>query len=197
MTILVTGHRKGGTSAVAGVLRILGADMGVGLAEVQEDQELVRSWACRYRKLDRTAIVRDASAALRARADWPQPWGWKDPLAVLYAAAVRVPDPRLVLVFRDPAAIAHRAGSTTTIGAILEHYQQCLEIERTWSCPTLHVSYERMCKEPRPVVLSLITLCELSVTEEQTDNACKFVNPAKGYQDVRPFLTEEIERRQR
>jgi len=197
MSVFVTGHRKGGTSVVAGVLRILGVDMGVGLAQVNEDQDIVRSWSCRLRKLDRDAVVRDASAALRARANWVEPWGWKDPLGVLYAAAVRVPNPHLVIVFRDPAAIAHRAGSTTTVGAILEHYQQCLEIERAWNCPALHVSYERMCRDPRPVVESLRDLCSLAATEEQIDTACRFVDPTKGYQDVRPFLTEEIERRQR
>jgi len=49
--IFVTGGTSGGTSMVAGVLRILGVDMGLGLAHVNEDQQIVGSWASRLRNL--------------------------------------------------------------------------------------------------------------------------------------------------
>lgn len=209
--ILVTGGRHGGTSAIAGVLRILGVDMGVGLAAVNEDQEIVNRWARRHIPLMnevpgvREMVVKEVREVLSKRKSWPAPWGWKDPLCTYYAEDVLdlLPKPRLVIVWRDPlASVVRTEGDRPgTVGKDLrerlEHYHACLDIaDRHW-IPTLLVSYERAIQDPHALIEPLYTFCGLNPNPDQLKNAPLYIAPRQRYQDVAPLLDESTARKQR
>ena len=209
--IFVTGGVQGGTSMVAGVLRILGVDMGFGLADVNEDQQIVKSWAVRLRNLrdhpeELTNVVSDAREALAPRWDWPRPWGWKDPRGTLYAAGVRdlLPDPRLIVVFRDPVAsiIRHPDEPPASARALMvermHHYSLCVELAHQWEdVPAAFVSYERAVRTPALFVKPLARFIGVHPPGDVIRQACEFVDANTGYQDVRPFLDEVTNQRQR
>jgi hypothetical protein len=209
--IFVTGGTSGGTSMVAGVLRILGVDMGLALAQVNEDQRIINAWAPRLRNLrdhpEEIAHVRNAAReAITPRWGWPAPWGWKDPRGTLYATAVRdlLPDPRLIVVFRDPMAAMVRhpdyppAAARALMSERLDHYAVCLELARQWDdVPSAFVSYERAIRDPIHFVTPLARFIGVHPPQDAIRRACEFINADAGYQDARQFLDEETNQRQR
>jgi len=185
--------------------------MGLGLAQVNEDQRIVGSWAPRLRNLrdhpeEISHVVSAAREALSPRWSWPAPWGWKDPRGTLYAPAVRdlLPDPRLIVVFRDPMAamVRHPDDAPANIRALiaerLAHYHICIELAREWDdVPSAFISYERAVRDPIHFVTPLARFIGVHPPQDAIRRACEFVNPSAGYQDVRQFLDEETNRRQR
>lgn len=193
--IFVFGAPRGGTSMVAGALRILGADMGarqgVGNNEdldIQEARGSVTELANPHSGAFRTALSR-MRPLIERRAAAGTAWGWKDPHGVLYAAQVQdlLPAPRLICVFRDPQAAAERVHLLTqkplltAMEETLTLYQLCRTYLERCTLPAALVSYEKSLVRPERFVEQLIDYCGLSPTGTQTEAAIAFCYPERGH----------------
>lgn len=95
-TYVCLGLERGGTSAVAGIMRALGLPMGEGMAGNNEDPDF---------QAKTLSALRNAIEERNARYDV---WGWKFPTAVqqLPALLESLRNPYFVVVFRDVVATA-------------------------------------------------------------------------------------------
>lgn len=193
--IFVFGAPRGGTSMVAGALRILGVDMGarqgVGNNEdldIQDARGGVAELGDPASGVFRSALSRMRPAIVK-RAESGQPWGWKDPHGALYAAQVQdlLPDPRIICVFRDPQAAAERVSLLTEkpILAALEETLTLYQRSRTYladcDLPAALVSYEKSLVRPERFVEQLAGFCGLSPSPEQVEEAITFCYPERGH----------------
>ncbi len=193
--IFVFGAPRGGTSMVAGVLRILGVDMGarqgVGNNEdldIQEARGNVRDLGDPQSEVFQAALSRMRPLiANRAAAD--RAWGWKDPHGALYAAQVQdlLPAARLICVFRDPHAAAGRVNLLTqtpfltALEETLTLYQRCRVYLQGCTVPAAVVSYEKSLVRPERFVEQLTAFCGLNPTNAQTEAAIAFCYPERGH----------------
>jgi len=185
---------------VAGCLRILGVDMGVGLSQVNEDQHIARVTASRTRTIEDPTpqIVDKVWRILSPREEWDRAWGWKDVRAEVYAAEVmpRLRYPRIVIVFRDLAAISGRipqhkldkvqANFATALGTYTRIHERILPLD----LPMALVSYERAVRRPKVFLSQLADFCGLRPTPEQIEKGCRYIRPDSGYQDMTEILRE-------
>jgi hypothetical protein len=95
-TYVCIGLERGGTSAVAGIMRALGLPMGEGMAGNNEDPDF---------QAKTLSALRSAIEERNQRYDV---WGWKFPTAVqqLPALVESLRNPYFVVVFRDVVATA-------------------------------------------------------------------------------------------
>jgi len=193
--IFVFGGPRGGTSMVAGALRLLGVDMGArqghgnnedldiqeargGIAELGDPESAAFAAA-----LERMRPV------ITRRAECDAAWGWKDPHGALYGAAVEdlLPAPRLVCVFRDPHAAAERVHILTekpfltALEETLTLYQRCRTYLETTGLPVASVSYEKALVRPERFVEQLTQFCGLSPDSAKTKDAIDFCYPERGH----------------
>jgi hypothetical protein len=176
-TIVVLGAPRGGTSLVAGALRLAGVFMGDDIDQANNEDRafnlhggnlsIITQNEGRSRFLDhvrRTIAQRNATRAV---------WGWKDPLAALYISDI-LPDlvnPRLILVTRDPTAAVMR--ERIEAAAALEDseeaalyvnkaqqalllYQTALSVIETSCAPTFFVSYEKASRHGKEFAVRLL-----------------------------------------
>lgn len=99
MNVVVLGHPRGGTSAIAGILRIAGVDMGEDISEITHEDLVMRG-------LEGDRLAAEIRRRNRER---DGAWGWKDPTVVgkltrPVLEALRTP--RFLLILRDPADVA-------------------------------------------------------------------------------------------
>ncbi len=144
-TIIVSGIARGGTSMVAKVLRTAGLFMGERCDDVvHEDVDMSRCLESAGR-----APLR---ALIEARNDTHASWGFKRPNLHELIRPVELSlfrNPRLILIFRDPIAVAQRnivsmhsylaIELDCAIKALVALTSFALEAE----CPVLLISYEK------------------------------------------------------
>lgn len=157
------GVPRGGTSVVAGLMRIAGLPMGEFIDETnQEDLEFLHI-GCELRthhgsNMDDSNWV-DARQRFRnlhdLRVAQHQAWGFKDPTLIDYLSDVipYIKNPRFVCVLRDPVAIAMReemAGNSFDASLRLTVARQSKIVAIVESCdfPALFVSYEKLLLRP-------------------------------------------------
>lgn len=194
-TFVVLGAARGGTSMVAGVLRLLGVPMG---EDIDPGNNEDREFLSHRGRVDlfsdpsqagrRKTYVKEIEALIGARnRDYPS-WGWKDPAASYYldkiAGALR--EPRFLFVTRDPGAVASRRmadrieegrnGSAERhavddLRAILGQYDGAARLFSRLKRPVLLISYERSLRRPDALIEAIAKFGGLALPENSTDRA--------------------------
>ena len=138
-TYVVFGTARGGTSMVAGCMAGLGVHMGNNLPQNYEDPEFVNKPI----DLMKATIERKCQHHTR--------WGWKYPEASTYLDHLKqdIPNPRVIVVFRDLVAIASKQNIANGVDIENGLINNSLLLQRNialvlkWQVPTLMVSYEK------------------------------------------------------
>ncbi len=179
-TAVVLGAFRGGTSMAAAVLARLGVPMGPGRDDVVfEDPDfntlLARRWVSRGR-VRRLVAERDRAHEV---------WGWKYPGTVRHLGRVsrELRAPHLVVVLRDPLAIAareHLATGAPLAVALAGATQQLRALVRTVTAtphPALVVSHDKALRTPAAFVDEVIALMGLAPGPEVRAAAVAVVSP--------------------
>lgn len=197
-TLIVVGCGRGGTSLIAGAAVILGVPMGTKAESLNhEDIELVN--LAQGRDFDGNLIddapdvVTDKLRNLiQSRNDANDLWGWKDPSADLYLAAVAdiLRNPLVLFVNRDMAAIAQSEVNQTQCSIEQAFDQALLRFDRYWELlqrlqwPTLLVSYERAALDPEALLCEIADFVGLEPpVEGQRDLIRRFAS-GRGYRQI-------------
>ena len=178
-TLIVTGVARSGTSMVASVLREAGVFVGQFLREVVvEDAQILELLRTRNMPALRQ-LIGERNAAFPV-------WGFKLPnlhAHLRHDELALFRNPHLVLIYRDPVAVAVR-------GALSEHYNAIeavaatcaaqdglLHFMRRAGCPTLLLSYEKTLVTPQPVIDALLSFCGLAVPGDRRERLLGAVRP--------------------
>ncbi len=176
----------------SGALRLAGVPMGEETTvDTNEDREFVSHQGD-------ISVFEDAArlepylervrGLIAARDRTYDVWGWKDPISGLYLDRILgdLRNPHLVLVMRDPAAIAmrewvslpqsHVSGTSQTF--YFDHlartqllYSRAVQIVRDCNLPALILSYERCLRYPQDFASRIIAFSGSSGEDEATDEA--------------------------
>ena len=177
-TYVVLGVSRGGTSAVAGMLNLMGVHMGgTGEAPLYEDLRMNRALSAGSSNVEELVKLYDRQRAV---------WGFKgNAIRQSYAEfATRLRNPVFVVVFRDLLAIANRArlSADRDITDILvrqaAEYQRIVDFVATGGCYCVLVSYEKLTAYPREVAVRVSRHCDLQPDERQLAKAVEFIRPA-------------------
>ena len=182
-TLLIIGHKRSGTSAVARLLQLLGVWMGDAADPVViEDTQLGDALAPRF---PWGAAAFALESLIAARNQRHAVWGFKMPArnrAVLRNLR-RFRHPHIVYVVRDPAAVAarvSRAGKTSYARAFFATgVQQLLLFHRVRNSavPALVVSYEKLLSNPAGVIGQLAEFCAIAADTATLQRCLEAVRP--------------------
>jgi len=184
---------------VAGLLRILGVDLGTRVNDDNnEDQAFLAHLGDRRvftdaqfkdRKIEYLQRIKDYIAA---RSKSGAIWGWKDPLASYYVQEIAkdLVQPAFVVVMRDPVAVAIReqfeertTSEETTLAYLLNavsEYRKVIDFLTRPSTSALLISYERALRRPRELVSVIRDFLRLPANSETEDRAYGFIAPGRG-----------------
>ncbi len=178
-TLLVSGVGRGGTSLVASVLHHAGVFMGEHLAEaVYEDQEFVGAFNGGHRDV-LTRLIAARNAAHRT-------WGFKYPglhVALEYRDVSLFRNPHLIVIFRDPAAVAGRVALAeyrkplVTMRESLDALRNILGFVENTTAPALLLSYEKALLKPSHFIDALAKFCGLSLDRPARQALLQTVQP--------------------
>jgi len=195
-TYIVTGNGRGGTTMVAGVVQALGLELNTKGATNLEDPDIVRLGHGLDPKDVRTKLnITPAEMRTRLNAIVAQRnrenaiWGWKDPSAdnYVYDILPALRNLNLIVVFRDPAAIATAMMAVNftepdvAIRKVLEHYSNLMQLIAKLKRPTLVISYERSRQKPELLAQDLAAFTGLTLTPEKLAAIQSYVSPTGGY----------------
>lgn len=196
-TFIVLGCGRGGTSMTAGILRVLGVDMGERLTNTHEDLRFKlslqlsidpRIWLqnrlC-WRRLKELVAERDREADL---------WGFKSVTAHTYIGrlAPLLRNPYYILVMRNPLDVAfsseRRKGRPwqEMLRLRLRIYRILARFVRRAERPAFVFSYDWALREPASFVDALAAFTGLAPSAMARTRAIGFINRDRGYQQVRP-----------
>jgi hypothetical protein len=162
-TFLVSGLGRGGTTMLANLTREAllhkaGRD-GAGADPLHDTFEVLN--ALRSSGVDLDAFIARENARFRD-------WGLKAPMLAGYLAPhelTRFRNPHLLMVFRDPVAIAVRAAKSESVDVLTalrsnaEATPGLLSLVEGSTCPALLISYEKAITFPDDLVDALIQFC--------------------------------------
>lgn len=178
-TIIVTGVARGGTSMLAQGLENLGLFLGdLRDPVVVEDREILVT--LQNFDMDRLeGIIADRNQRFAK-------WGFKVPNLHNFLAptdAWRFRNPRYVVVFRDPLAVARRMELSTHQEAAESIREAGAELMKLTSyvcalaAPTLLISYEKALRNAEHLIEMMIAFCGLRPTDEQRLAALENIIP--------------------
>jgi len=176
-TVVVLGVARGGTTMVASVLQALGVHMGERLGPVLEDVLLSESVESRnLQQFENLVAKRDAAHQI---------WGWKRPSALKYTDVWEnsFRNPHLVVVFRDPFAIANRnrismlSDVFKNMEGSVKSFQKLIKYLKYQKSPILLCSYEKVLSSPENFVMAVDEFLDLNAKELRSA-AVKKINPA-------------------
>jgi hypothetical protein len=178
-TYIISGLARSGTTMAAQVLREAGLYLGKHLAElVCEDREMLAVLQSgRVDMLDR---------AIAARNSQHPDWGFKVPnihVFLRHADLFRFRNPHLVLIFRDPLAVAVRNAISeyfdqlTTLSDAVVALNSIVAFVQNTDCPSLLMSYEKALIFPDEFVVTLTGFCGLSLSAKTRRRAVGLVRP--------------------
>lgn len=182
-TVLVFGAGRGGTSAVAGVMRELGVEMP-NAHPLKHEWSPVGSAA----QLDISAL----KATIAAFDEAHPVWGWKSPKDVFTANELlpTLRNPVVIIVVRNPLDVSEsikrhddvdiEVGFTETISA----YAEIASFMSYAHCPVCLVSFEALRTAPRAVVTALAEWLGIGATAAAIDNAVTFVSGERAYRGL-------------
>ncbi len=180
---------------VAGALRILGVDMGERQGHGNNEDLDIQDARGPAGELSDPAGDALVSALERmipiieSRAKVETSWGWKDPHGVYYAPQIEplLPDPRIIVAFRDPLAAAQRVHMLTGLPLLealedtLNLYQRCQRYLAETRLPAAIVSYEKSLVRPERFIDKLIAFCGLDPSDAAIEEAVAFCYPERGH----------------
>jgi tetratricopeptide (TPR) repeat protein len=174
-TIIVVGLPRSGTSMVAAVLDSLGVHLG-SLADqaVFEDLEIIT--AIEHDRASLPDIIDRYNESYRI-------WGFKYPsfFEKGYDKLHLFRNPRLIIIFRDPLAIAMRNAISMKEELLLSldntstRISNLVEFTETLRIPTLMASYEKALIDPSRLINSIINFSGVAPTADQVASATKVV----------------------
>lgn len=152
VTFVVIGVERGGTSAVSGVIRALGVDMGERSGRNHEDPKFLNgSWD-------------GISRYINEKNSKNTSWGFKLPRASLDLDfyADKLLNPIFIFASRNIQATVDswvQRGADDSQGVVdhaLTYYSKVFDFARRRKPPFLIVNYERLCADPHETVLEMI-----------------------------------------
>ena len=178
-TLIVTGVGRGGTSLAAAVLFHAGVYMGQHLGEaVYEDQEILHAMQTANRDLlTRLIALRNASH---------RTWGLKIPslhAMIEYQDMSLFRNPYLIVMFRDPVAVAERTAiaeyrnALITMRETLDALRNLLGFVHNIAAPALLCSYEKALINPGNFVDTVARFCEISLDDEKRQSVLAVIEP--------------------
>jgi hypothetical protein len=180
-TIIVTGVARGGTTMLAQVAGRLGVFLGdLSRSVVAEDSEILNA----LRTSDTCTLD---SIISRRNSRFPK-WGFKAPNLHRFlppAEERRFRNPRFLVVFRDPVAIAKRNELSVHLDVAQAIRQAGRDLMKLTSyvegltSPALLLSYEKALQNSEHVIEALISFCDLKPTDEQKAAALATINPGR------------------
>lgn len=191
----IYGAPRGGTSMVAGLLRILGVwVVDRELPGNNEDLDIIEARGPVEHMTDPDgpeveAAIERMSPILLERAAAGRPWGWKDPHGCFYAHRLQgiLGNIRTILVMRDPLAAAMRVNIVQKWDLIdglddtLMLYRRGLDFLTASTLPAAIISYEKALVRPERLVEQLIDYCSLEPASEKVEEAIAFCYPERGH----------------
>ena len=168
-TIIATGVARSGTSMVAQLLSMAGLFMGEDLDDIVfEDHAIMEAFGSDTADpLTRLVSLRNAHQNV---------WGFKRPHLFQHSAAelqAMFRNPRFILSFRDPVAIAQRnrisehLGGAKALREAASDTQHCAAFALDLTCPVLMISYEKALLRPVALVEELVSFCGLAPSQDQ------------------------------
>jgi hypothetical protein len=178
-TIIVTGVARGGTSMLAQVLDRLGLFLGdLRDRVVVEDTEILHA-------LQQSDMGRLEDIIANRNQRFAK-WGFKVPNLHNFLPATeqrRFRNPRYVVVFRDPLAIARRnelsmrQDAAKTIREAGENMMKLTQYVGALTGPALLISYEKALQNAEYVIEAMSAFCGLTPSDEQKAAALAAVVP--------------------
>ena len=173
-TLIVLGVSRGGTSMLAGLLKLCGVFMGEKLSPgSHEDVEFHSSNIAQLKQL------------IGKRNQEHTCWGWKYPHTLDYLSKIetQLRNPHYIVVYRDLASVAHafhRHDGTDMKQALRDAHRRYNKLNRfAMRCkePLLTVSYEKAVANPETLMSGLTEFCGLELSMQQKANCLQFINP--------------------
>lgn len=212
-TIVVLGAARGGTSMVAGLLRLLNLPMGAQVNSANNEDEAFLThggdaliFSDADRRAERERYARGARQIIETRNSEHARWGWKDPMAIRYLSDLTkaLRNPRLILISRDPSAVIgrresdriaagrHHSGVTAGRHAlvqlrdVLDLYGEGVELVRKKQLPCLLLSYERSLSDPMGLIDAITEFTGLAKPEDETglQRLVDYVQPNRNSGDI-------------
>ena len=181
-TFIVTGHAKGGTSMVAGVLQILGIQMNEnpnGDPNTMEDKigRLLGRPDQLKQEIDRKNRAFDL-------------WGFKWPkyIDVLNRYHGSFRNPHYVFVFRDPVANTDRSPNRR-MDVVLQSHQAMVDFYGGYGgeVPILLVSYEKALLDPMTFVDRVIDFVGPGADQSKYLRASAYIEPKANYPEINDY----------
>ena len=169
-TIIVLGNFRGGTSAVAGILRLLGIPMGKRFDPANNHEDLD------FQAKDVETINR----LIQERNKEFDVWGWKDPMTIQNIDKLKnLRNPQFIVVFRDPyaKALSEQKYNNWTIEQGLkqarEYNSLLIDFALTHKC--FLISYEKLLVYPEQEIKRLADFLGVDFKKEIVN----FIQPGK------------------
>lgn len=181
-TVIVLGSSRGGTSMVAGTLRLLGLDLGKDLGKEHEDPEFL------------THDLDSMIATVRRRNDERLIWGWKvpDSIAFLDDLLPHLRNPLFVVITRNILGVAESWRKRDGLPVVDGLVQASNRYERiSYFCrrhraayPMLFLSFEKATTDPQAMVDELAAFVGLEPSGDQRAAIDEFVDRSRGYVEL-------------
>jgi len=185
MTIVATGQMGGGTTALAGVLRILGVFMGQeGINGANEDGEMQRA-STDVNEILRVAEKRNKSHDL---------WGWKNPIIPIKVIKKIVPElrnPQVIFIFRNPMNVWQRRQQRKPMPAACDRNKAMAQYYFDNTPHTEMISYESLLTDTEATVNKIADIIGIPNTPERNTRvqiACNYIQPDAGYDNIEPHI---------
>ena len=183
-TFIVLGAPRGGTSMVAGVLRILGIPMGKRIEGNHEDRDFV--------KHKRKGEKEEVFDLIQERNSEFDVWGVKVPGLITWMKEMErfLRNPFYIIIYRNTftSAISKVEKKDVSIDLALSvtqnFYDLILKFIKDSDKPMLFLSYENCCDHPEEMVKEISEFCQININSEILSRAVQFINPKEGYQKL-------------
>jgi hypothetical protein len=184
-TVIVLGAGRGGTSALAGLLRELGVIM-------PHAHPLKHEWspACFY--TNGNLDLKSTLHSVKKLNNMHDVWGWKSPRDAFVFDTLQnyIRNPTFVIVYRN---LLDTVLSGAKYGGC--HWEICFEdyaavqvqlsrIIMYCPYPVAALAYESLIRDPLPVIKELAAWLQLGVTDEMTSAAESFISSFTGYRAI-------------
>ena len=178
-TLLITGLARSGTSMLAALLQAAGVWLGNHVYQpINEDAEITQMLRARdFTRLD--ALISQQNAKMPI-------WGFKMPdlhQFLQHDEMVRFRNPHLMVIFRDPVAVAARNALSEQVDgtqAIIEAtsaMHALTQFVRASHLPFLFLSYEKALVFPREFIDNVLGFCGIVLDEPKRAELLEHVQP--------------------
>jgi hypothetical protein len=199
--LVVMGVARGGTSMAAGLMRLMGVDLGERQGEGNnEDLDFTEAREPLTRLVDpghpeHAAAREQMRDVVRAKRGRSALWGWKDPLSFTYLPHVvdLLPNPHILVVFKDMASIAVRETQDSgrdpaeAMERAIREYATLWSVLETLKLPTLAVSYDKTLRRPGQLVVGAGALIGRTVSQQELELWSRYFRPEAGGGDIDRF----------